>query len=230
MFPNTYTDFLFFFKGAEPHQLAPLHVCLELIELLTLSPRESRATFIYLAFMHALIRLVTITGEGRKVDRPVKSNSQLHAQLSLHHNRPVKHLHSLLQMPHQSVSQSPVLLFPHTWIKPRDRSAVQGEMSEMRYELAELAVYELAVQKSEVPRKARVITRTIFSLITLLLANSEESGYLIFACSRAQSACKWFNVPLQTSQRVVNTRERKWGISASQATRFSVHLLPADGQ
>lgn len=51
----------------------------------------------------------------------------------------------------------------------------------MRYELAELAVYELAVQKSEVPRKARVITRTIFSLITLLLANSEESGYLMHA-------------------------------------------------
>lgn len=112
MFPNTYTEFKK--KKAEPPQLAPLHVCLELIELLTLSPRESRATFIYFAFMHALIRLVTITGEGRKVDRPVKSNSQLHAQLSLHQNRPVKHLHSLLQMPHQSVSQSPVLLFPHT--------------------------------------------------------------------------------------------------------------------
>lgn len=58
----------------------------------------------------------------------------------------------------------------------------------MRYELAELAVYELAAQKSEVPRKARVITRTIFSLITLLLANSEESGYLIF-CMQQSSVC-----------------------------------------
>lgn len=58
----------------------------------------------------------------------------------------------------------------------------------MRYELAELAVYELAAQKSEVPRKARVITRTIFSLITLQTA--KKAVTLFFAWSRAQSACK----------------------------------------
>lgn len=59
----------------------------------------------------------------------------------------------------------------------------------MRYELAELAVYELAVQKSEVPRKARVITRTIF-FINNVAPCKQRRKRLPYACSRAQSACK----------------------------------------